>query len=178
MIKRRQAIENKIYEKISNAASGRSYIISEELRDRELELRSYSKRLYKRANPDKPTVDNHHVFFPRSYYLEDKVLHKFINDKSNRVDINKYQHRSMNRFFSTGPMSYYKSPRLTRELVDQINRPRVIYDNGYENFVGLQIAVLKVIQRFENEEIGLLALDVYDLLRLQSKFVAPETVKP
>ena len=177
VIRRRQAIEDKTYEKISNATSGRLYVISEELRDREFELRSYNNRTYKKANPDKPTVDNHHLFFPRSYYLSDKVLHKFINDKSNRVDINKNQHRNMNRFFSTGQMSHYKSPRLSRELMDQINRPRVIYDNDYKNFIGLQIAVLKVAQRFENEELGLLALDVYDLLRLQSRFVTPRTVK-
>lgn len=179
VIKRRQAIEDESYNiKVSSATSGRSYIINEELKDRELELRSYNKRIYAPANPDNPTVDNHHLFFPRSSYLQDKVLREFINNKMNRVDMIKYQHRNMNQFFDTEQMKNYKPPLVTRELVALIDRFRESYSSQYKDFVGLQIAILRIAREFQNERVGLLALDVYDLLRLQARFVTPRTVKP
>lgn len=180
MIKRRQAIESKSSSSklISSVASGKSYVLDEELQDREFELRSYNKKNYGTTGSNNLTVDNHHLFFPRSQYSHDRHLHEFINSKENRVNIIKGNHREMNRFFETGEMRSYSPPRLNRELIAQINRFREIYDNDYKNYVGLQIAVLKVVQEFQNEKIGLLALDIYDLLRLQSSFVTFRTVKP
>ena len=177
VITRRLRIEDKAAEDSVRTTSGRIYIIDDELRSREEERQAYDPNIFHLANSKEAIIDKHHLFFPsKKYQGEGNGLFKFINNLDNCVRIKKSSHRIMNSFFDK--LHDYSIPILTPSLTYLILDYRVTYINDFENFVSLQESLLLIAADYSQKPEGQLAIDVYDFLRIQARFVTPSTVKP
>lgn len=148
----------------------------DEIAARMAEIEDYDENSFWKSRFSQMPTSKHHLFFPKSQYKHPIESKMFVNNHLNLIVINDAMHKKLTRYFHK--KRYYQVPRLTMELIEEIYGVRQVYENGYQDFLSLQVALLQIHLRYQGEVVGQLAYELYEFLRLQAEFITPETAKP
>lgn len=160
----------------------RDYI--KELEKIEMEIERFSNINFQRKRSGSSSL--HHIFFPGKIYNSDIVLRNFRDDSNNKIRISKKSHEAMNV-----KLDHYINQNglliLTQQMIDLIKSYRTYYRDEYLNFLELRRIFAEICLKTrpnikqkrdgQTSEIFILASQFYELLRIQARYIKPESLR-